>query len=130
MKDFVMTLMQAVIIAAVPVVTTYLCQFLRACGDEAKRSIKDENARTLLDEANDAVITAVICTNQTYVDALKKSGQFSAENQREAFQKSYDTAVAIMSQEAKDLIAATYGSLNNWLTAKIEAQVKTEKANI
>lgn len=127
MKEFLFTLLQAVIIAAVPVITTYLCNFLNTKKKEANHRISDETAKMLLNEAIDAVGVAVVSTNQTYVDALKKSGQFTPENQREAFTKAYETAVAIMTQEAKDFIATAYGSLSGWLTARIEAQVKAEK---
>ena len=127
MKEFLFTLLQAVIIAAVPVITTYLCNFLNTKKKEANHRISDETAKMLLNEAIDAVGVAVVSTNQTYVDALKKSGQFTPENQREAFTKAYETAVAIMTQEANDFIATAYGSLSGWLTARIEAQVKAEK---
>lgn len=127
MKDMLFALLQAVIIAAVPVATTYLCKFLATKKEEIVAKTKNETSKTLLSEAFDAVSKAVTCTNQTYVDDLKKSGTFSIENQKEAFQKSYDTAVQIMSQEAKDFIAMAYGSLSNWLTAQIEAQVKNQK---
>ena len=40
---------------------------------------------------------------------------------------SYDTAVSIMTQEAKDFISTAYGSLNGWLTAQIEAAVNSNK---
>ena len=128
MKDFILTLLQAVIIAAVPIITAYLCNFLKSKKIEAEQIIGDVNARTLMNEAIDAVCVAVTCTNQTYVDALKKQGQFTKENQEEAFQRAYDTAISIMSQEAKDFIASAYGCLSGWLTARIEAQVKSEKA--
>lgn len=125
--SFLLALLQAVIIAAVPVATTYLCQFLKTKKDEAQAKISNEKAKTLVGEGIDAVITAVTSTNQTYVDALKQSGTFSPENQKEAFKKSYQTAISIMSQEAKDFIAQAYGSLSEWLTTQIEAQVKNQK---
>lgn len=128
MKELIMTLLQAVIIAAVPVLTAYFCKFLSAKKEETDQRMKDSAGKNLLDTAFDAVVKAVTCTNQTYVDTLKKSGQFTVENQKEAFQRSYDTAVSIMTQEAKDFISEAYGSLSGWLTVQIEAQVKNEKA--
>lgn len=130
MKEMLLTLLQAVIIAAVPVITTYLCQFLKTKKEEASKKIENETAKTLLSEAFDAVSAAVTSTNQTYVDTLKKSGTFTVENQKEAFQKSYDTAVQTMSQQAKDFIATAYGSLEKWLTTQIETQVKVQKDNL
>lgn len=127
MSEFISSLLQAVIIAAIPVITGFLCKFLATKKNELAAKIDDENAKRLLEEACNAVMTAVICTNQTYVDSLKASGTFTPENQKEAFQKSYETALSIMSAEARDLIDELYGDIQTWLTAKIEAAVKQEK---
>jgi len=128
MKEFLLSLLQAVIIAAVPVITAYLCSFLNQKKKEVTANISDESAKKLISEACDAVVTAVTATNQTYVDTLKRQGTFTVENQKEAFEKSYNTAVAIMSDEAKEFINTAYGSLQEWLTVKIEAQVKEAKS--
>lgn len=130
MKEMLMSLLQAVIAAAVPVITVYLCKFLKTKKDATVKTTENETAKALLSQAFDAVCKAVTSTNQTYVDALKKSGTFTIENQKEAFQKSYETAVKIMSEEAKTFIATVYGSLNDWLTTQIEAQVKTQKDGV
>lgn len=127
MKEILFALLQAILITVIPIITTYVCKFLFTKGSEVQNKVKDETAKQFLTEAVDAVTTAVIATNQTYVDTLKKSDKFTADNQREAFQKAYDTAKSIMSKEAKDFIELAYGSLNDWLTVNIEAQVKLAK---
>ncbi len=128
MKDFLLTLLQSVIIAAVPVITTFVCSYIHTKNVQAKQNIDNEEAKKLLDDAEKAVTTAVISTNQTYVDTLKQSGHFTLDNQKEAFQKSFDTAVSIMTQEAKDFIEDAYGSLTDWLTTQIEAKVNVNKS--
>lgn len=125
MREFLLQLLQAVIIAAVPTVTVFLCSFLSKKKEEIKQNMTSETQKRLLDEAMEAVTTAVIKTNQTYVETLKKNGAFSIENQKKAFEKSMQTAVEIMSQEAKDFISATYGYFDKWLSARIEAAVNT-----
>jgi len=127
MKDFLLQLLQAVIIAAVPTVTVYLCSFLKKKKEEIRQSMTSETQKRLLDEAMEAVTTAVIKTNQTYVDTLKNKGAFSIENQKTAFEKSFQTASEIMSEEAKAFISATYGYFDKWLSARIEATVNTVK---
>ncbi|MBQ4121568.1 MAG: hypothetical protein IJD35_06095 [Clostridia bacterium] len=128
MTEFLLTLLQSVIIAAVPVITAFVCSYIHTKNVQAKQNIDSEEAKNLLDDAERAVTTAVISTNQTYVDTLKQSGQFTVENQKEAFQKSFDTAMSIMTQEAKDFIEKAYGSLTDWLTTQIEAKVKVNKS--
>lgn len=127
MKELMLELLQAVIVVAIPIITTYLCKFLNTKKEEAKTKTENATAQALIESALNAVATAVSYTNQTYVDVLKRSGTFSVENQREAFQKSYDTAVQIMTQEAADYIDQVYGSISDWLTAQIEAQVRASK---
>ncbi len=128
MREFLLYLLRAVIIAAVPVVTVFLCNFLQKKKEEIKQKMTSETQKRLLDEAMEAVTTAVIKTNQTYVDALKESNTFSLDNQGKAFKKSMDTATEIMRQEVKDFISSEYGDLNKWLDTQIEATVNTVKA--
>ncbi len=127
MREFLLYLLQAVLTASVPVVAAYLCSFLKKKKEEAQQNMTSETQKRLLDEAMEAVTTAVIKTNQTYVDTLKKNGAFSVESQKKAFEKSMQTAVEIMSQEAKDFISVTYGYFDKWLSARIEAAVNTVK---
>ena len=127
MKDFILVLLQAVIIAAVPVITTHLCSFLKQKSNQAAAKTNNELAASYIKEAADAVTTAVTFTSQTYVDNLKNSGAFSTENQKEAFNKAMSKAMEIMSAEAKNYLAKAYGDLTNYLATKIEAEVRDQK---
>lgn len=128
MKEFILVLLQAVIIAAVPVVTTYLCNFLKQKSNQAATKTNNDLAASYIREAADAVTTAVTFTSQTYVDNLKNSGAFTVENQKEAFNKAMNKAVEILSAEAKEYLAKAYGDLTNYLTTKIEAEVRNQKS--
>ncbi len=127
MKEFILVLLQAVIIAAVPVVTTYLCNFLKQKSNQAAAKTNNDLAASYIKEAADAITTAVTFTSQTYVDNLKNSGTFTVENQKEAFNKAMNKAVEILSAEAKEYLTKAYGDLTNYLTTKIEAEVRNQK---
>lgn len=134
MREFLLSLLQAVISVTVPVAAAYLCSFLKKKKEEAQKRIDSESQKAesdfkdrLLVEALDNVITAVKKTNQTYVDALKENKAFSFANQETALKKSMETATEIMRQEVKDFILAEYGDLNRWLDTQIEAAVNTVK---
>ena len=101
---------------------------MKAKKNEILAKIADESTRKIVDKALDAVSTAVTKTNQTYVEALKKSGTFSVENQKEAFEQSYNAALSMMNEETKKLIDAEYGGLEKWLTLKIEVAVNSAKS--
>ena len=89
--------------------------------------IKDEKSRELLIQATDVVTNAVRAVFQTYVDSLKKSGNFGAEAQIEALNRAKDIALSQLSDEVKNYITTNYGDINNWLTTQIEATINLIK---
>lgn len=127
MKDIILTILQSLLTLAIPVIVAYLVNFLKKKADEA--AIKSDNATAsfIIKEIADAISTAVTYVSQTYVDTLKNSNQFTIENQKEALQMAIDKVMEILSQEARDFIRKMYGNLTNYLTAKIEAEVRTQK---
>ena len=89
--------------------------------------IKDEKSRELLIQATDVVTNAVRAVFQTYVDSLKKSGNFGVEAQFEALNRAKDIALSQLSDEVKNYITTNYGDINNWLTTQIEATINLIK---
>lgn len=69
----------------------------------------------------------VIATNQTYVESLKKAGKFDLDAQKEAFSRTLDAVLTILSDDAKKYIAETTGDLNVYLTNLIESSVSLNK---
>lgn len=127
MQELLYTLLQAVIVAAVPVLTAYAVRFLHIKAEHAKTAANNETAGRYIVEIADAVTTAVLHTTQTYTDELKKSGTFSAENQREAFNKATAQARELLTADASRFINTAYGDINKYLASKIEAEVKALK---
>lgn len=109
------------------IATTFLVLFLNSKKKEIEVKIENETAQKYINMALDTIAECVIATNQTYVDSLKAQGKFDMEAQKIAFQKTFDNVMALLSQEAKDYLAAAYGDLTNYLTTRIEAQVKISK---
>ena len=75
----------------------------------------------------DTITECVQATNQTYVNTLKDKNAFTAEAQKEAFKKSTESVMIILSQEAKEYLENIYGDLNAEIMTRIEAQVGIEK---
>lgn len=109
------------------IVATYLVLFLNSKKQEVDAKVENETAQKYINMALDTIAECVIATNQTYVDSLKAQGKFDMEAQKIAFQTTFDNVMALLSQEAKDYLAAAYGDLTNYLTTRIEAQVKISK---
>lgn len=110
----------AVILPLISYAGTRLISYLNS-------KIKDEKARELLSQATAVVTNAVRAVFQTYVDSLKKSGNFGAEAQLEALNKAKDIALSQLSEEVKDYITKNYGDINNWITTQIEATINLIK---
>ena len=127
MKEILTTLIQVVVIPAIPVLVTYLVKYLKAKAEQTTTKINNELIRTYLQEATDAVLQAVTYTAQTYVDTLKKQGKFDKEAQKIAFNTAKDIALKLLTTEAKQTIEDLYGDLMLWLETKIEQTVKEQK---
>ena len=127
MNEFLSTLLQAVIIAAVPVIAGAIIKGAQAGIRYLASKTDNETAKKYLADADAAISTAVTYTSQTYVDALKKSGSFTKENQKEALQLAVDKAATLMTAEARSFLEKAYGDLNAYLVSRIEAEVRVQK---
>lgn len=127
MKEFLSTLLLAVVTAAVPVLTSYAIGYIRQAGKRAQASIDDIKTQGYIKEITDAISDAVEATSQTYVDALKKAGKFDAEAQAEAAKRALTACIASISPAANAFIKSAYGDLEKYLANRIEAEVRKQK---
>ena len=117
------TLMSMVILPLLLALSGFAVAWLRKKTQEITANINDATVRKYVDLASDAVTKAVQTTFQTYVDALKAQGKFD----KEALQKAKDTATALITDEAKRVIAEAYGDFDKWLASTIETLVREDK---
>lgn len=128
MNTFIIELLHAIATAAIPVCAAYLVQYLHRKSEQIIAQTDNMKIKAFLAEATDAVSTAVTYTSQTFVDALKKEGKFDKDKQQEALEKSLDKAISLLSEPAKKALEDIYGDLRAYLTSKIEAEVRSQKA--
>lgn len=126
--ELLTTLIQVVVIPAIPILVTYLVKYLKAKADQTTTKIDNELVRAYLQEASDAVLQGVVYTAQTYVDSLKKQGKFDATAQKVAFTQAKEVALKLLTEEAKQMITDLYGDLTIWLDTKIEQTVNEQKS--
>jgi hypothetical protein len=125
--EIVKDILYLFITAAVPVLVTYLCKFLYVKWTEGKVKIENEHISTVLEQVVSMVCNCVQKTTQTFVDELKKKGEFTEEAAKEAFKMTKDTAISMLSLEAADIITNVYGDVDIYLDTLIEALVKQLK---
>jgi hypothetical protein len=113
------------------IVTAVLIPLIRTGGtalvELVKTKINNAKVAAYLDSANDAVMTAVAETMQTFVSELKKTGTWSQASWAEAFSKSKDRAIVIMGTATLEALPDIVGDVQAWLTAKIEAATLAQK---
>ena len=121
-------IMEVVVIPLLGILTAYIVKLVNSKLDEIAANRKNELEKKYLDMLSETVADCVIATTQTYVDTLKKKGEFTAEAQKEAFDKTYAAVMNILSEDAKECLTEVVGDLNLYITQKIEAEVKVNKA--
>ena len=132
--ELINQIFQVCIVPLLAVLTTYLVKYIDAKKDEliVKKEESNTNKENMLADKYikmlaDTIKACVIATNQTYVDSLKDKNAFDGEAQKEAFKKTSDAVMLILSQEAKDYLSTIYGDLNQYIITQIEASVKANK---
>ena len=130
MNEFLTTLLQAVLVAAVPVCAAFVGKGLKALADYLGQKSENDMAKKYLAAVADAVATAVTYTSQVYVDKLKETGQFTKENQQEALGIAVAQAKNLLTAEAAAYLQTAYGDLNEYLKSRIEAEVRNQKMGV
>ncbi len=105
----------------------YAVALLRRETAKIEKQLDNETAAKYIQMATDAVAQAVAYTSQTYVDTLKKEGAFTKEAQLEAFKRSREKALEILSETAIGALYQIYGDFDVWLNTKIEQVCRETK---
>ena len=118
--NIISVVVTSIVLPLISIAGAKLIQFINS-------KIKNNKAADLLTTATTIVINAVRSVFQTYVEALKKEGSFNKDAQVIALNKAKDIALTQMTDEVKDYLVTTYGSLDSWLDTNIEATINILK---
>lgn len=127
MEAFLLNLLYVVVIAAVPVIVAYGAKLFKAKREEILSKIDNTYVKNTITEATDIIVNAVDFVSQTYVDSLKKAGEFTVEEQKVALEKAMEQAKGLLSSGAVELITEKYNDLDEWIKSIIESYIKTTK---
>lgn len=131
--DFQMILQNVlylVIVGVLPLTVRYLTLFLKAKVNEYSTNLESKKMKEYLDTVTDALITAVNYTNQTYVDSLKERGEFTKEAQKEALNRTLETAKALITEDAQKAIEYLYNDYETYILASIETITRDNKITV
>lgn len=122
------------IVPLLGILTTFLVSFIKTKKEEVLNKISadktEEQKKTFekyLNLVETTVVECVQATNQTYVETLKAEGSFDAEAQKVAFNKTLESVLSILSDDAKEYLTEIFGDLNTYLTNLIESKVNMSK---
>ncbi len=127
MLEFIQSLLLAVLTAAVPVLAAHGVSLLKKVAENAATGVENAKKQGFIMEIAGAVSDAVAATSQTYVDELKKAGKFDANAQKEAVKKALAVCFNSVGPEAMRFIRESYGNAQDYLTTRIEAEVRKQK---
>ena len=127
LQDYITPIFEICIIPLLGILTKMLIDFLKTKSQEAKQKTNDAVAQKYIDMLTGTIASCVMATSQTYVETLKAKGEFTKEAQKEAFNKTYENVMGILSTECKIYLENTFGDLQTYITNRIEAEVKANK---
>lgn len=105
----------------------YVVTYINKKKEAITQNIKDEKGKKYINMVSDTIVKCVIATNQTYVDALKKENAFTPEAQKEAFKKTFDSVMAILSEDCLLYLETITNDAEEYIKSQIEAEVKLNK---
>lgn len=126
--ELISQIIQVCVIPLLGVLTAYLVSFIKKKSAEVQTKTNSELTNKYLSLLTETICSCVTATNQTYVDTLKENGEFtSTEAHEEAFNKTKDAVMAILSEDAKTYLAEAFGDVDELVKSKIEEEVNKSK---
>lgn len=119
--------MYIIITVFLPVVVKYLATYINQKQKNLVSQIENEKTKQYIENAITAITSAVVSVNQTYVETLKKNGEFTPESQKAAYTIAKKKALKMITDDAKQAIAKVYGDVDSFLDSFIEAAVNNNK---
>ena len=128
--EMLQKIFEVCIIPLLGILTTYLIMFIKKKSKELEDTTDNELYKKYIELLQDTIVRCVIATNQTYVEALKNKNAFDKEAQAEAFRMTYESVMAILTDDAKEYLSNVIGDLQTYITKLIEAEVNVNKITV
>lgn len=127
-NELITSIFQVCIIPLFGVLTTFIVKWINAKRSEIQGTLDDAVLNKYLNLLSETITSCVIATNQTYVDSLKAQGKFDTEAQKEAFRRTAESIMNILTDDAKTYLEQAFGDLEAYIKQRIEAEVNLNKS--
>lgn len=123
-----MEFVNEIIIPALATIATGLASWaVAALVKWLNSKIKNEQLRAALENTRGIITAAVAETAQTFVDDIKKTGDFTEALKVEAYERTLAKVKAQLTTEAETLIKSMTNDFDGWIAAEIEKAVSDSK---
>jgi hypothetical protein len=119
-QDILISVIGTAVSTAIVVAIKYLIAYLSS-------KTNSEEAKKILAEIDEVVTNNVLATNQTIVSNIKGTEAWTPEKQKEILLGCLENIALQLSQKAVDYIETNHGSIEDYLTTRIEAAVLANK---
>ena len=128
------TLKQIIVTVGVLFLGAFLSTLLAMFGafvhkklQEWKQKVNNDKLKAILDKLDLIVQMAVEATNQTFVNDIKNGGKLTEEQKKEAFNKTLEAILQMLSEQDKQDITEQFGDMSTYLSNSVEAYIGTKK---
>jgi hypothetical protein len=128
--ELISKIFEVCIFPLLAVLTAYIVRIIQIKIEDLKEKSENELLDKYIGMLGDTVVNCVLAVNQTYVDTLKKKGEFTVEAQKEAFNMVYQQVMHTLSDEAKVYLEEVYSDLDEFIRILIEATVRENKITV
>lgn len=118
---------QVCIIPLLGILTAVAVKYMQAKAAEIATNQENTVVAKYITLLADTITDCVVATNQTYVNNLKDKNAFDEQAQAEAFRRTYESVMAVLSADAKEYLTHIYGDLSAYITNRIEAEVHANR---
>lgn len=123
----IMKVFELCIIPLLGAVTVYVVNLIKKRVDALTKESNNVLANKYLEGLEATVVNCIKATNQTYVETLKKEGSFDKAAQEEAFKKTYEAVMAIVTDDAQKYLQEITKDVPTLVTNLIEAKIAETK---
>ena len=125
--QMIATIFEVCIIPILGVLTAFFVKWVNAKSAEVSANLDNATLTKYLNMLTETISNCVIATNQTYVESLKAQGSFDKAAQEEAFKRTSEAVMSILSEDAIEYLSTAVGDLEVFINKKIEAEVNLNK---
>ncbi len=127
LKEFLEQILYLLATGIMPVLTVYIVMLLKTKIKEYTTMMNNEQLESYVNTAVDVIGMVVIQVNQTFVNELKKKGEFTQEAAIEAKNRAIEECKKLISENSKIAIETLYNDFDAYLNSKIEELVNENK---